>query len=55
MRDSGEVTGLTLIVGRVFMNAVDEIELVFDAHVVEKAIDAGIPGDDRDGLRRSEE
>jgi hypothetical protein len=51
-RNAGEISGLSLIDGGIFFGAVDEGELFLERHLAEELVDAGIAGDDGDGLRR---
>jgi len=51
-RNAGEISGLSLIDGGIFFGAVDEGEFFLQRHLAEELVDAGIAGDDGDGLRR---
>ncbi len=53
-RNAGEVSGLSLIDGGIFVGAVDQGEFFFQRHLAQKLVDAGIAGDYWDGLRERE-
>ncbi len=50
-RNAGEISGLSLVDGGIFLRAVDEGELFLERHLAEKFVDAGVAGDHGDGLR----
>ena len=49
-RDAGEEAGLALIDGGIFLGAVDEGQFFFERHLAEEFVDAGVSGDDGNGL-----
>ncbi len=53
-RNAGEVAGLALIDGGIFLGAVDEGQFFFERHLAEQLVDAGVAGDDGNGLRERE-
>src|SRR6266571_6032636 len=53
-RDSGEISGLTLIGGGIFGGAADESHFFFERHLAEEFVDAGIAGDNWGGLGNCE-
>ena len=50
-RNAGEISGLALIDGWVFVGAVDQGQLLFERHLAQQLVDARIAGDDGNGLR----
>ena len=53
-RNAGEIAGLALVDGGIFLGAVDQGELLLERHLAEKLVDAGVAGDDGDGLSECE-
>ena len=49
-RNAGEISGLSLVDGGIFLCAVDQRELLFERHLAEKLVDACVAGDHGDGL-----
>ena len=51
-RNAGEIAGLSLVDGRVFLCAVDERQFFFERHLAEQLVDPRVAGNHRHGLRQ---